>query len=103
MVRLLAEVWVLAISGCATLEPELFRMRDFGEQFDPTVHGTVGSNEGAIIIYRDPALDERIKFMVSAGVDERDGTDLGYTSLVRSTDEAWPGAELASLRETVHE
>lgn len=54
---------MLAVNLIAPFAPNL-KMPEFGASFDADTHGVVTADAAKLIIYRDPEIDERIKYFV---------------------------------------
>lgn len=70
MTRLLTLLIAIGLTGCidqmlvSALSPANLRMPEFGAPFDADTHGLVAPDAAKLIIYRDPEIDERIKYFV---------------------------------------
>ncbi len=59
---LLTLLVALSLTGCGVMVPAKGKMPAFGALFDADIHAVAASDEAKIIFYRDPDLDERLKF-----------------------------------------
>jgi len=65
MTRLIALLLVLSLTGCGAMVPAKGKMPAFGVAFDADIHAVAPPDEAKIIIYRNPDLDERLKFSIT--------------------------------------